>query len=291
MLIGVVGPRFSGKKTLASHLIAHHGFRELEILPKGYHQASNAEESLSFESFAKAINHATSNWRDNFVLLNIHLYPDAELAFKRPFFLLVCVQAPTLTRFERRNEKYGDDQITLSDLSIEPSKPLSMESPCLTVTEFLTFDEQDLYQKLSFSGLDFTLCNFIRKASLSLFNDASLDEFTADIDALDLDNEEHVRPSWDTYFMSLCELASKRSNCMKRRVGCILVSENRVISTGYNGTPRNVVNCNQGGCPRCNGNAPCGSSLDHCICLHAEEVICDLIDFFRMRCWKRDESV
>jgi dCMP deaminase len=58
---------------------------------------------------------------------------------------------------------------------------------------------------------------------------------------------------------------------MKRRVGCILVKNNRIIATGYNGTPRNVRNCNEGGCPRCNGNAKCGEALDTCLCIHAEE--------------------
>lgn len=59
---------------------------------------------------------------------------------------------------------------------------------------------------------------------------------------------------------------------MKRQVGCLLVRRNRVIATGYNGTPRGVLNCNQGGCPRCNlGVAKCGQGLSECFCLHAEE--------------------
>jgi dCMP deaminase len=48
--------------------------------------------------------------------------------------------------------------------------------------------------------------------------------------------------------MRLADLAAHRSNCMKRRVGCVIVREKRVISTGYNGTPRGMVNCNEGGC-------------------------------------------
>lgn len=51
-----------------------------------------------------------------------------------------------------------------------------------------------------------------------------------------------LRPSWDSYFMTLAGLASLRSNCMKRRVGAVLVTnrEKRVLSTGYNGTPRGM---------------------------------------------------
>lgn len=97
-----------------------------------------------------------------------------------------------------------------------------------------------------------------------------------------------LRPPWDEYFMLLASLASLRSNCMKRRVGAVLVREKRVVSTGYNGTPRGVKNCNEGGCGRCNGYgngldnshesegetrtlAIMGEGLDECLCLHAEE--------------------
>lgn len=58
---------------------------------------------------------------------------------------------------------------------------------------------------------------------------------------------------------------------MRRQVGCVLVREKRVMATGYNGTPRNVTNCNEGGCPRCNGGGGGGSALSTCLCIHAEE--------------------
>ncbi|OBA26881.1 hypothetical protein HANVADRAFT_24366 [Hanseniaspora valbyensis NRRL Y-1626] len=88
------------------------------------------------------------------------------------------------------------------------------------------------------------------------------------------------RPSWDEYFMQLANLASTRSNCMKRKVGCCIVSKNKVVATGYNGTPRNLTNCFSGGCKRCNigsmnlnGNGAVKNvhTLGTCFCLHAEE--------------------
>lgn len=82
---------------------------------------------------------------------------------------------------------------------------------------------------------------------------------------------DRLRPPWDSYFLSLCTLAAARSNCMKRRVGCVLVRDKRVLATGYNGTPRGVRNCNEGGCARCNGSARMGAGLTECLCLHAEE--------------------
>ena len=71
--------------------------------------------------------------------------------------------------------------------------------------------------------------------------------------------------------MRLTELAAQRSNCMKRGNGALITKDFRIISTGYNGTPFGLKNCNEGGCKRCNGNAAQGIDLDKCLCLHAEE--------------------
>jgi dCMP deaminase len=79
------------------------------------------------------------------------------------------------------------------------------------------------------------------------------------------------RPTWDEYFMSIARVVATRSNCVKRKVGALIVSDRRIISTGYNGTPRGVLNCNEGGCPRCARAAESGTRLDECLCSHAEE--------------------
>lgn len=79
------------------------------------------------------------------------------------------------------------------------------------------------------------------------------------------------RPSWDQYFMNIAEVVAQRSNCMKRQVAAVIVKDKRIISTGYNGTPRGTRNCNEGGCPRCNNLAPSGTGLEECLCSHAEE--------------------
>jgi len=82
------------------------------------------------------------------------------------------------------------------------------------------------------------------------------------------------RPTWDEYFMEITNIVKKRSNCIKRKVGCIIVDDNEkiILSTGYNGSPRNMKNCMEGGCIRCNNKEiKSGEKLDECICIHAEE--------------------
>ena len=79
------------------------------------------------------------------------------------------------------------------------------------------------------------------------------------------------RPSWDSYFLTIAHLTSQRSNCIKRKVGCIIVKDHRILSLGYNGTPRGTKNCFEGGCARCANGGSAGAHLDLCMCLHAEE--------------------
>lgn len=79
------------------------------------------------------------------------------------------------------------------------------------------------------------------------------------------------RPDWDHYFMEIAQVVARRSNCSRRQVAAVIVKDHRIISTGYNGTPRGIKNCFEGGCPRCNSDTPSGSKLDECICSHGEE--------------------
>lgn len=87
-----------------------------------------------------------------------------------------------------------------------------------------------------------------------------------------MDNTKHlVRPDWDEYFMKIAQVVALRSNCCRRQVAAVIVKDHRIISTGYNGTPRGITNCCDGGCSRCSSDAPSGTALDECLCCHGEE--------------------
>ena len=79
------------------------------------------------------------------------------------------------------------------------------------------------------------------------------------------------RPSWTDYFMQIAKDVATRSNCCRRKVGAVIVKDNHIVSTGYNGTPYHTTNCFDGGCPRCSGNHKTGEHLDECLCVHAEQ--------------------
>jgi dCMP deaminase len=77
--------------------------------------------------------------------------------------------------------------------------------------------------------------------------------------------------TWDQYYDRMAQAVAVRSSCSRRQVGAVIVVDNAIISTGYNGTPRGVPNCNEGGCLRCAGTAAPGESYDTCVCVHAEQ--------------------
>lgn len=84
-------------------------------------------------------------------------------------------------------------------------------------------------------------------------------------------NEAVNRPDWDHYFMNIAHVVKARGNCIRRQVAAVIVKDARIISTGYNGTPRGVRNCFEGGCARCAGDSSSGENLGECVCSHAEE--------------------
>jgi len=79
------------------------------------------------------------------------------------------------------------------------------------------------------------------------------------------------RPDWHTYFMKMAYLVSERSTCLRRQVGAVLVRNNQIISTGYNGAPKGVPHCSQTGCLREINSVPSGERHELCRGVHAEQ--------------------
>jgi dCMP deaminase len=79
------------------------------------------------------------------------------------------------------------------------------------------------------------------------------------------------RPDWDRYFMEIAELVSRRSTCLSRHVGAVVVKDRRILSTGYNGSPRGLPHCLDIGCLRRDLGIPSGQQLELCRGSHGEE--------------------
>jgi dCMP deaminase len=82
--------------------------------------------------------------------------------------------------------------------------------------------------------------------------------------------DRRERPSWDEYFMSIAREVAKRSTCLRRRVGSLVVLEKRILATGYNGAPSGLPHCAETGCQRDQLGVPSGQRTELCRGLHAE---------------------
>ncbi|KAJ1342251.1 hypothetical protein BSLG_003174 [Batrachochytrium salamandrivorans] len=365
MLVGLVGGICAGKTSVREYLQRIHGFVELKVgsvksdpcsssLTCMLHRTTDTIKVASpvtllpnqplcktFANVAQLCDYATEHWQLCHIVEDIDCIPGWEVMLKRPFFLLVAVEAPLYVRWmrlvnvgssssstttsaaavgsdasHRRNcscisschchtaavtrDSCNDDPTVAASQSPSSADQSAISNPYIPLEHFVQCDDQRMFQPNAGNTLMATtrsassssstatslslrqhgckgsnglpLYLTISKADVRIVN--TVDTLPALYDLLekvDLLNPSRLRPNWDTYFMELCHLASRRSNCMKRRVGCIIVNDHRVIATGYNGTPRGVRNCNEGGCKRCNENSGCGLLLDTCLCLHAEE--------------------
>lgn len=85
-----------------------------------------------------------------------------------------------------------------------------------------------------------------------------------------------TRPDWDEYWLGVANAVSKRADCSRRQVGAVVVDRHqRLVSSGYNGSPPGGPSCLRGACPRGQSGVVPGSSYDtgpgSCIALHAEQ--------------------
>lgn len=87
-----------------------------------------------------------------------------------------------------------------------------------------------------------------------------------------MDDEKLLnRPDWDEYFMEIAEVIKKRSTCLRRQVGAVIVKDKRILATGYNGVPSGIEHCAERGCMRDQLGVPSGERHELCRGIHAEQ--------------------
>ena len=73
------------------------------------------------------------------------------------------------------------------------------------------------------------------------------------------------------YYLDIARAVSQRSTCLRRQYGAIIVKNDEIIATGYNGSPRGEDNCDDiGTCYRIEMNVPHGQMYEKCVAVHAE---------------------
>ena len=265
MIIGLTGKNGAGKGEVAKYL-KERGFQYYSLSDVLREEAAKEGVEVTRENLIQLGNKLRGQLgpgalaerifsrldpEKNYVVDSVRHPSEVEVLRRRPDFMLTCVSAPQRLRFERikLRKRENDSQQTFED-----------------------FQAIEAREAASTNSTDQQLDHAIAKADVILDNGGPLKMLHERVREVLLDfSKKQARPDWDNYFMDIAKVVALRSNCMKRKVAAVIVKDKRIISTGYNGTPRGVINCSDGGCPRCNNVDVSGKSLDECLCSHAEE--------------------
>ncbi len=264
VIVGLTGPNGAGKGVLAEFLRARSflylslsdEIRE-ELVRRGLpvsrenlvHVGTELREKYGPAVLAERVLTKLSVDR-NYVIDSIRHPAEVDALRKHGGFTLLRVEASPEVRFERLKARGREN---------DPK-------------EWKAFLELDTREAGSATGSAQQVEAVARLADHIIVNEGTVEAFQASAAALIsklIGNFK--RPGWDEYFMDIAKVVASRSNCVKRKVAAIVVKDKRIISTGYNGTPRGTKNCNEGGCPRCLALDVTGARLEECLCSHAEE--------------------
>ncbi|KAJ9625624.1 Deoxycytidine monophosphate (dCMP) deaminase [Taxawa tesnikishii (nom. ined.)] len=232
MFIGICGGLCAGKASVAAYLIKQHNFQLITLdrhagTPSVEKSASHASlpsssspslslhstshSALRFADVETLLDHATLHWQTNFVTTSIWSQSILSALRRRPFFILLSIDAPISIRWQR-----------FRDRCIRASLP----PPSLE--QFVLRNDEHQYDATS------GLAALATTAQIRLLNStSSLDSLWDALDKLNLPDPARIRPTWDQYFMTLASLAARRSNCMRRPVGspCLTCSV-KIIQVG-----------------------------------------------------------
>jgi dCMP deaminase len=264
MIIGLTGKNGSGKTAVSDYLKSR-GFQYHSLSDAIRDEIKRRGEGITRDALIRVGNELREKFgsgvlaerilmtlekEHNYVIDSIRNPSEVEALKRRDGFILLAVEADATIRFERSRKRGRESAAqNFEQFMEEEARELESDNPA----------GQHLHATRA-------------KADIAVANDGTIEELHRKLDELLPPlMSRFMRPSWDEYFMNIAKVVAMRSNCMKRKVAAIIVKDRRVISTGYNGTPRGAKNCNEGGCPRCNSMAASGTALDECLCCHGEE--------------------
>ncbi len=266
MIIGLTGENCAGKGTVAEYL-RKKGFYYLSLSDVIREELAAEGAEITRESLIKRGNELRKKFGNgilskktmlkvegdkNYAIDSIRNPGEVEELRKRKDFVLINVFAPHEVRFERMRtrDREGDPKTYDAFLHIEEMEAKSADGSRQQLEKTIALADKKIVNDADFRALYERVDDVLASVS---------GEF------------KKTRPNWDEYFMKIAKVVATRSNCMKRHVAALIVKDKRIISTGYNGTPRGVKNCSEGGCPRCNSFSESGKNLEECLCSHGEE--------------------
>ncbi len=142
--------------------------------------------------------------------------------------IIFSIDAPKEQRFQRliQRHRYSDPK---------------------TWEEFVRMEERDMGKGEESTGQQVAKC--MEMADIKIVNDGTLETFKTRIEyaLLKLEEKENPkkRPSWDEYFMGICEKVAERCTCDRGKGGTVIVKDKRILTTGYIGSPPGIPHCDE----------------------------------------------
>jgi dCMP deaminase len=158
-------------------------------------------------------------------------------------------------------------------------------------TDNVSFGKFMADEKLEMENIDPAKQNIkkcIEMSEIKLENNGTIEELREKVDkilrdievakAVEIENarmveiKEHIRPSWDEYFMSIADLTGSRGTCDRGRAGCVIVKDKHILVGGYAGSPKGLPHCDEVGHLMKTVTHENGSQSRHCLrTAHAEQ--------------------
>ena len=236
MIIGITGSNAAGKDTVAEILeekgFIHYSLSDIlrdelkkqnkEIIRENLINIGNELRKNNSPSILadKTIKKLERN--KDYVITSIRNPNEAKSLLKQPNFNLIFVNAPINLRYKRyKKEKISFKQF-VKDEKTENSK------------------DKNKQQLNSCKEL----------ATIEIVNNSTLNKLQEKVNKLIIylkKDEKYIRPSWDEYFLTLCEVVGTRGTCDRFRGGCVIVKNKRILATGYAGSPAGISHCDDVG--------------------------------------------
>lgn len=266
MFLGFTGPNAAGKGEAVRYLVEKHKFiafslsdiireeaknRGLEPIRNNLISIGNElREKEGSSILAKRIVSRIKNSPQAIVDSIRNPSEIEELRKNLKDFKLIGVTANIEIRFERSNKRARAGDGT-------------------TLEEFIKQEERENTSDEKAQQL----LKCYEMADFKIDNSGTLEELYQNINnvLIKLNYKPYTRPTWDEYFMKMAYLVAERSTCLRHHVGAVVVKNNHIISSGYNGAPRGVKDCIELGCLRDQLGIKSGTRHEVCRAVHAEQ--------------------
>ena len=259
MIIGVTGMFCSGKDTVAE-MLQKQGFIHHSLSDEIREEAKKRNIKLTRDNLINLANELRETQGSDVLAKRV-----LSKIEKDKKYVLTSIRNPFELELLKNQEKFSFiNVIAADDIRLQRIISRNREEDPKTM--------QELKAKENLESSDDPkkqqLHHVTKKADIIINNDGELRDLQNKVNDLLHDLRKKFakpRPSWDQYFINITREIAKRATCLRGKIGVVIVKDKRIISTGYNGSPKGLPHCNDAGCMRRKTIDQDGKEEERCI--------------------------